>query len=247
MNISSRFTEFGMTGAFFWISQIVFFGLAYDQQLADLIPRWVSVWNSYQAGLPKVLEDSAGSLLTVFGVIGIFITGLILDLMGSYFAFSELTIFNRHLKRNQNWLNDMTRQCPENIQQDYRALRDNFDTHFIASPKKMWQRIGLADECKHIETFLFSFIHVYSSLSEMLVDTMHLWRTSRAISTTLLILAIEVIYLNIRGDLSDWTYIAAHLALFGLSAFITLRSYSRLCFTLFSLACATQSKSQPHH
>jgi len=242
MNISPRFTEFGMTGAFFWISQIIFFGLAYNQGLVDLIPQWVMVWDGYQAMLPNVLQESAGSLLTVFGVIGIFITGLMLDLMGSYFALSELTIFNRHLERNQSWLNDLTDQCPENIKHDYRTLRDLFDTDFIVSPKKVWERIGMADECKHIQTFLFSFIHVFSSMSEMLVDNMHLWRTSRAISTTLLILAIEVIYLNFSGDLSDWKYIAANLALFGLSAFITLRSYSRLCFTLFSLACTTQEK-----
>ena len=240
MNVSPRFTEFGMTGAFFWISQIIFFSAAYDQTLADLIPQWVTVWDNNQAQLPKVLQDAFGSLLTVFGVIGIFVTGLILDLIGSYFALLEMTIFNRHLKGNQDWLNNLSRQCPESIQRDYQVLRDAFETDFFVPPKKALERIGMARQYKHVQTFLFSYIHVFSSMSEMLVDNMHLWRTSRAISTTLLILAVEVILLKSHGDLSAWAYVVLHLILFGLSALITLRSYSRLCFTLFSLACATR-------
>ena len=97
-------------------------------------------------------------------------------------------------------------------------------------------------QCKHMQSFLFSYIHVFSSLSEILVDNMHLWRTSRAVSTTLLILAIEVIVLNFQRNLSDWAYMVGLITCFGLSAFITVRAYSRLCFTLFSLACATREK-----
>lgn len=243
MNISSRFTEFGMTGAFFWISQLIFFGLFNNQLLVDIIPQWVMVLDGYQPMIPAELHDTAGSLLTVFGVIGIFVTGLMLDLMGSYFAFSELSIFRNNIKRNQAWLNDLTKQCPENIRRDYQILRDHSDSTFLISPKEIWKRISMADEYKRIQTFLFSYIHVFSSMSETLVDNMHLWRTARAISTTLLILAVEVIYLNFLGDLLNWKYILANLVLFGLSAFITLRSYDRLCSTLFSLACATQEKA----
>lgn len=244
MNISPRFTEFGMTGAFFWISQTLFFGLGYGQTLVDIIPQWVKVWNGYQAMLPQVMQDTAGSLLTAFGIIGIFVTGLILDLLGSYFALLELTIFSRHLVRNRSWLDTLARQCPKNVKNDYEKLRDGFSTNFFVSPKKAWQRILMARECKHMQTFLFSYIHVFSSLSETLVDNMHLWRTARAISTTLLILAVEVIYLKYTGSiLTDWTLVSLNMILFVLSAFITLRSYIRLCFSLFSLACATYKKT----
>jgi len=243
MNISSRFTEFGMTGAFFWISQVLLFNLGLSQEMVDIIPQWVQVWGGYQGMLPNVVQDTAGSLLTAFGIIGIFVTGLILDLIGSYFAPLEMTIFNRHLKRNRGWLDTLSAQCPENVRCDYQTLRDHFATTLFVTPRQSWQRIRMARECQNIQTFLFSYVHVFSSLSETLIDNMHLWRTARAISTTLLILAFEVIYINYYGTIEQPTYIALNLGLFGLSAFLTLRSYSRLCFTLFSLACATQKKT----
>lgn len=244
MNISSRFTEFGMTGAFFWIGQMIFLSFFITVPAQENSPSWISLWNAYLSMLPKGMEDVPGSLLTVFGVIGIFVTGLILDLLGSYFALWELTIFNRHIKTNQDWLNALAAECPETIRQDYEALRDNFGTGFFVTYRKLRTRLGMSRQCKNIQTFLFSYIHVFSELSDMLVDNMHLWRTSRAISTTLLLLAFEVIYLNIHGNLSDLAYILANVLLFAISALLTLRSYSRLCFSLFSLACATRKKSQ---
>lgn len=243
MNISSRFTEFGMTGAFFWISQVLFLSLGLNHKMVEWIPQWVEVWNGYQGMLPDVVQNAAGSMLTAFGIIGIFVTGLILDLIGSYFAPLEMTIFNRHLKRNHGWLDELSSQCPENVRCDYQILRDQFVTGILRSPREGWQRIRMGRQYTHIQAFLFSYIHVFSSLSETLVDNIHLWRTARAISTTLLILALEVIYINYHGSLEQRTYIALNLGLFGLSAFLTLRSYSRLCFSLFSLACATKKRS----
>jgi hypothetical protein len=245
MNISPRFTEFGMTGAFFWIGQIIFFGLAYNQGLVDIIPQWVMVWDGYQTMLPEVLQQSAGTLLTVFGVIGIFITGLILDLTGSVFSFWETYVFNHHLRRNRDWLNNLADQCPENIKQDYRTLRDHIGTIFMFSPQKIWERFLLVRKRKHIQTFLFSYIHVFSSMPEILVDDMHLYRTSRTVSFILLILATEITFTTTYDSPLGGIYVVAY-AFLGLSALITLSSYNRLCFTLFSLACATREK-QPQN
>ena len=239
MKISTRFTEFGMTGAFFWITQILFFCIAYEQDPFTWLPGWIF---SQKINQSDILKDSLGSLLTVCGVIGIFITGLILDLLGSYFALSEMSLFNRHLKRNKGWLDELSGQCAESIKADYEMFRDHVGTSFVTSFKTAGQRIRLLGKCHRLQTYLSSYIHVFSSPSEMLVDHIHLWRTSRAISTTLLILAIEVLALKDHALASYGIMLVLYAILFAGSILITLKSYSRMCYTLFGLACATYSK-----
>lgn len=239
MNISPRFTEFGMTGAFFLLSQlgmIVF--LDSEMALAGAMQEWAKVVDVSQASLPKMLQESTKSLATVAGVISIFVAGLMLDLAGSYFAFLEMVVFSRHLRRNQVWLNDLAAHCQKNVQEDYRQLRDDFGTGFVVGPKKLWARIRMNQQYKNIQAFLFSYIHSFSSMSDTLVDNMHLWRTSRAISTTLLIVSVEIYFFKGQSHHVPWVF----AGLFLLSALITLRSYSRLCFSLFSLACVTLQK-----
>ncbi len=240
MNISPRFAEFGMTGAFFLISQLgVIVFLSSHGEFTILSQHWATVIDTFHSNLPEALRKSSDSLVTVIGVICIFITGLILDLIGSYFAFLEIIIFSRHIQRNQVWLNVLTYQVPGNVLNDYREYRDRFGSGFIVSLPRLWDRVCLSREYRNLQAFLFSYVQVFSSVSSVLDDNMHLWRTSRAISTTMLILAAEVIWVDALNDRFQFLYF---LLIFGVSALITLRSYSRLCFTLFSLASVTQEK-----
>jgi hypothetical protein len=244
MNISPRFTEFGMTGAFFLISQLaVLVFLSPSADSTSFNHHWSAVLDAFQGSLPKVLQESSDSLVTVIGVICIFITGLILDLIGSYFAFLEIIIFSRHIQRNRVWFDVLAAQFPERIQNEYLDFRDRFGEGFVVTLPKLWERIWLSPAYKNLQSFLFSYVQVFSSVSQMLDDNMHLWRTSRAISTTLLILAVEVFLFTTSSDRIQLLYF---LLFFGVSALITLRSYSRLCFTLFSLACVTHEKQSRH-
>jgi len=238
MNISPRFAEFGMTGAFFLISQLgVIVFLSSHGEFTILSHHWATAIDTFQRSLPAALQKSSDSLVTVIGVICIFITGLILDLIGSYFAFLESIIFSRHIQRNQVWIDALTNQIPGNILNDYREYRDRFGNGFIVSLPRLWDRVCLSRAYRNLQAFLFSYVQVFSSVSAVLDDNMHLWRTSRAISTTMLILAAEVFLIDALSDRFQFLYF---LLIFGVSALITLRSYSRLCFTLFSLASVTQ-------
>ncbi len=86
MNLSARFTEFALTGALFWIGQFIFFGFGYEQQLTTTPPAWMAVYSSYDAVLPEAIKDSIGIMLSAFGLIGIFVTGLIMDMFSVYFT-----------------------------------------------------------------------------------------------------------------------------------------------------------------
>jgi len=266
MNFGARFSEFGMTGAVFWIAQILLFTVGTGQLQGAEILGWVGEFVGTNNDKSSVLQSAAGSLLTVFGLIGIFVTGLILDMIGSIFFLREMRIFGRHINRNHDWLSHMTNQCSSAVIEDYQDFQPEFDDKKLTSQQKLkrsfkisfhYRRFLLRFHYRRLQTFLFSYIHIYSpnGSSEQLTDHIHVWRTSRAISTALFIVALEAVSLEsifhkaFEASHLDWrSMLILHFVLLGLSAMLTLKSYNRMCFSLFTLACATsshQSLSQP--
>ena len=247
MNISSRFSEFGLTGAFFWIAQIIYFSVVHDTEVLKYSPEWIATINQYQPlaeKLPQTFIDVTSSLLTAFGIIGIFVTGLILNLLGSYFFLFEDIYFNRHLDRNREWLEDMIGDCPGAVRDDYLKLREEFGTRIFVSPLKGFERARLTSCCTRVQSFLFSYIHVFgdNGSPETLGDHVHLWRTARAIGITFWVLAIEILTFGLHGP--GWWTAALGILLTLLGVYTTLRSYNRMCQTLFTLACATHGRQR---
>lgn len=247
MNISSRFSEFGMTGAFFWIAQLVYFAVIHDAKVLEFAPGWIEAINQYQPladKLPQTFVDVASSLLTAFGIIGIFVTGLILNLLGSYFFLFEDIYFNRHLHRNQGWLDKMIGGCPGAVHDDYIRLRKEFGNRIFVPFMQSVKRAQLTSCCTRVQSFLFSYIHVFgdNGSPDMLSDHVHLWRTARAIGITFWVLAIEILAFGLHG--SGWATAGTGIALFLLGIYTTLRSYNRMCQTLLTLACATYGRQQ---
>jgi len=243
MNLSARFTEFALTGAFFWIGQLIFFGFGYDRELMEILPRWMGVYYGYEVLLPEAIKGASSTMLSAFGLIGIFMTGLIMDMFSEYFTPFERIIFNRHIYRNQDWLNNATKDCSPTVHHDYQQLIEYFGYDYFPPISKSIKRIRLGRECQRIQAFLFSYIHAFSAnaASELLLDHLHHWRTSRSVSTVLIILGIESMYFNFFPG-SPWWAIALGCVFIIFSLSLTLKSYSRMCFSLFTLACATQGK-----
>lgn len=250
MNISSRFSEFGMTGAFFWIAQLIYIVIAHNAELLENAPTWLAHLDKYQPltlALPQTLTDVSVSLLTAFGIIGIFVTGLILNLLGSYFFLFEDIYFNRHLDKNHSWLDNMIQSCTGIVNDDYSTLRKDFGTQIFASLPVSIKRAKLTGCCTRVQSFLFSYVHVFGNngTPDMLSDHVHLWRTARAIGITFWVLSIEILVFFLRDDHgSANTAVIAAAVLFLLGIYTTLRSYNRMCHTLFTLACATFGSQQ---
>ncbi|HEC17948.1 MAG TPA: hypothetical protein ENI97_01235 [Gammaproteobacteria bacterium] len=269
MNFGARFSEFGMTGAVFWIAQILLFTVGTGHIHGADILAWTEHYVGTDSTQSSVLQDATGSLLTVFGLIGIFVTGMILDMIGSIFFMQEMRIFGRHINNNQDWLDGLAGQCPASINQDYEDFKSEFSESLTSlkerfrhlfDPRVFYRRLALRFHFRHLQTYLLSYIHVYSDngSSDQLMDHVHVWRTARAISMALFIIAIEAIYL-IKDFSFDWLFcegsdctrpewvsmILIHLALLGLAAMLTLKSYNRMCYSLFTLACATNNSKAP--
>jgi len=247
VNISARFTEFGMTGAFFWIAQLIYLALTHDDVILQAMPHWQAFFDQYQElgeSLPPALSETAGSLLTAFGLIGIFVTGLILNLLGSYFFAFENIFFARHLARNADWMSGMMRGCTGAVQEDYRLIRQQFGAGLFVALPQVWHRLRLSPACKRVQSFLFAFIHVFgdNGTPELLSDQVHLWRTARALGITFWFLSVEMLVLGHQDSTSVQLAWAALLFLLGI--YTTLRSYNRMCHTLFTMACATFNRQQ---
>lgn len=246
MNFGSRFTEFGMTGAFFWIGQLLVLVNIDNTSAGDFISYWANLSNEFYETIPEAFRDSTTTLLTTFGVIGIFVTGLILDLISAPYTLFENILLNRHIKKNNGWLEPLFKNFSREIHAIYQELLKAFYKPLAFSPANYVSRIKLIGPCKRIQSFLFSFIHIFSSnsTSNILTDNMHLWRTSRAISSTLLILAVEILLLQKGiGEISFFA-ILFYTTLMLLAFSLTGISYNRMCHSLFTLACVTQKKHE---
>lgn len=262
MNFGARFSEFGMTGAVFWIAQILLLTIGVGEESGQAVLNLLSNFIGDSESTSPILQSAAGSLLTVFGLIGIFITGLILDMMGSVFFMQEMRIFGEHISRNESWMSKMTKQCSSVLGDDYQDFRKEFsekDTSIksklaeLFDPKFHYRRFALRFHYRRLQTFLLSYIHVYSAngMSDQLTDHVHVWRTARAISMALFIVAIEVVAFDHfshtddeiphKAILDSTTALIMHWLLFAASALLTLKSYNRMCYSLFTLSCATNS------
>jgi len=100
MQISSRFTEYGLTGGFFWICQFIL--LWYSGKIQLLLSNLpiVHIPNEISQIASAAITGLVGSL----GIISVFVAGLLLDLLAVIFRPVEMRVFQRHLERNRSWL-----------------------------------------------------------------------------------------------------------------------------------------------
>jgi len=90
VQIGSRFTEYGLTGGFFWICQLLF--LAYSGQAKTLL--------SYLSTLerpPDWIWQIGSTAISALAIIVVFVAGLLLDLLAVYFKSMEMRVFYRTL------------------------------------------------------------------------------------------------------------------------------------------------------
>lgn len=261
MNISTRITEYSITGGLLWVNIFLFatlLNLPLDRlnwNGASLVwSGWIATLaplkSTMETALPSALQSSLGTLLGALVIIVIFFSGIVLDLLGPlFFVPFELYFFRKWLvRKNRDWLDRLIVDNGEFIAADYST--------FVGGRVIDW-RHPLAwfeqRRCFHkISAFLLSHIMVFSQAAALdeLMDRIHLWRTSRAISTSLVVLAVLLTFgplapisRGLEHDPRAWliaTVVPLLLTL--ISTIITLSTYSRMCLYLGSLAYSTTRK-----
>src|SRR6266496_11831 len=260
MNISTRITEYSITGGLLWVNVFLFatlVNLPVDQiTLNAALQKWVTWYAAMKplaatlTALPTTLQSSLGTLLGALAIIAIFISGILLDLIAPvFFVRVEFYFFRKCLvQKNRGWLDRLIAANGEFIAADYQT--------FVGGRVIDWKHPFAWFEQRRcfqkISAFLLSHIMVFSQAAalEELMDRIHLWRTSRAISTSMVVVAVLLTFSPLaplsRGLANDprlWmiaTVIPLLLTL--ISALITLGTYSRMCLFLCSLTYSTMRR-----
>ena len=261
MNISTRITEYSITGGLLWVNIFLFttlINMKLDHlSVGDVVLVW-SGWlaaftplkSTLETALPSALQGSLGTLLGALMIIVIFFSGILLDLIAPvFFVPFELYFFRKWLvKKNRVWLDHLIGGHREFIETDYRAFIDGRVIDWKHPLAWFEQR-----RCFHkLSAFLLSHVMIFSQAAalEELMDRIHLWRTSRAISTSMVVLAVLLTFITV-APFSEGQEHAPELWLIAtvtpilltlLSAVITLGTYSRMCLFLGSLVYTTMQK-----
>jgi hypothetical protein len=130
MDIKERFSEFGITGAFFWMIQIVVIFLASKNPLA-LWNNWMDGITPFFDAIPDALKISVSGVFGVLGIMIIFVFGLLLDLLGSLYTATEMFLFRQQLEKNRSWFDSYMEKEKDFIGDDY--------IRFLNHPADYWK------------------------------------------------------------------------------------------------------------
>ncbi len=194
MQISDRFVDYGVVGAFFLIVQYVL--LALWGQAGWIINHL----SALAQPIPTQLTIPVATLLTILGIIGIFFFGLFFDLFTIFSFPLEIFVFYNFFKDNQGWLEKMQEQ------DKWSFLEKNIKNFPTTSndPKSKLRFIFLFLHPSHLHDvqasyyrlryFLNSFILLNSGVTQFdeLTDQKHMWRTSRAIFSASVICSLSL-------------------------------------------------------
>jgi hypothetical protein len=223
MLISDKYSEYGVTGAFFWVTQL-FVILVISEKPLEIWRAWMMIIEPFFEVIPATLKVSIAGVLAALGIMAIFVAGLLLDLLGSYYIIPETFIFRHQIEKNRDWLSHF-------VEENSSFIKEDFD-YFLTHPENFWKfekyRFGIfpgtsprsylpfqkrvlppkdyqeyqnlyrfAESYNRLQSLLMSYISVNPVTPNMnaFYDQIQLWRTSKAISFALLIVAIEI-FLN---------------------------------------------------
>lgn len=250
LGFRARFAEYGITGGFFLVTQLLIFGVFFP------VVHIESTRFTYLADLIKnnaVLAPAIQTLVISLSILSIFLIGLALDLLGSPSSMVEERVFRDKLSGREKWVEKLIRADLPDYEDEYRAVTERKQTDgessFLAILRQIWQSHQLF---RRVEFILVAKVLASNVKTEMLADNISMCRISRGIATTLFILYIEVTNFGARhyqessqyllpfGGLINFIFsfvlfFLLGALLFAIAYLITLAAYSRFTLTLFSL------------
>jgi len=257
---------YAYTGGFFiFVQMTLLVWLIPDSYIANLSSS-TKLTSEQIADLAPAIQSALTSLLVAVALLSIFFFGVILDLIGSLYVFWEVRVFHEYVKRNKNWLIDYMRaNFGTYIQDDFNNILSQVFYSFYSNITFSWLRLWRRSERESIYQDLKAFsllaakqraeqiliLHAFNcqnaSCINLLNERLELCRFSRAITTSLLITALEMYLLTTyRLYNRPPTLYLVSIIIFVmtmLAVFMTIRAYSRLCLTLFAMVY-TQMRSE---
>lgn len=263
----TRFAEYGITGGFFIVTQIVMFGWLVPDGPAYVAIVFGSFFTTISTAVPTPAQPALQSLVVALALLSVFIAGLLLDLVGSYSIVDEASLFRDHLIKNRLWVSKLIETELSNYAHDYafflrieRTLnapsgwRKSIASLALwrADVRRAWRRSRFGSVRRmqkpflRLEAGLIARIVASGTKTDLLVEQLSVCRMARAIVVALTLMLIEVavfvvpvsFWLKSEGN---YFFLAQLLSpvFTWVSVFISKAAYSRLCLILFSLLYAS--------
>lgn len=245
----TQLTDYGVTGGVLLLNLFIFatlLGLQMDHH--DItFPQAIALWQHWAERFVtlsapfignKLLEPMVSTFLTTLAVILIFCTGLLLELTAPWvFSVFEILAFKRWLlRKDYEWLSELMQRHHVLTGEDYQRFVN--DPPWTLWPPQRWmtQRMRYT----RLQSFIFAylFFNAHGASVEQLQDQTRLWRTSRAISASMIFLGVALTsYAQDGGNIGEQILIVIGIpaVLFTVSALTTFTIHTRLCMTMCSL------------
>ncbi len=251
MKAAVRFAEYSLTGGFFWLGVFLFLTLLHLETRGDWLTNLSLLWQHWLQHLGRLTGQVQGlqTLSASLTLLVVFATGLILDLLAPFlYAPLEVATMRRMLQADdQQWLTELTRRHRAYLGTTVEDLRDqpSFSWH---DPR---QALRQRRRYERLRAFLLAhlFVHTPDAHLEDVLDQLRLWRTARALSLSLALLALFlalVVTLAEPGSSAsrygEPIAIVLPSTLFLVSLFINHLTFHRLCTTLFALSYHAQQR-----
>ena len=122
LGTGARYAEYGITGGFFLFTQILILGFAYPGLVAHSTDTLTGLLAAIYGKVPIAAQPAIQSLLVALALLSVFITGLLLDLVGSVFVIWEAWIFRKQIKKNAAWIENYFTTEMRDYAEDYKAF-----------------------------------------------------------------------------------------------------------------------------
>jgi len=230
--LSTRFTEYGLTGTFFIITQILLFYNLHDSTLYDQVVTYIG---NFHNSIGLLSSENTSSLLTALAFVSVFVIGLSLDLLGSIFLQREMQCLALEIKKNSSWLDNFVKQNSEYMAQNYTQVLQS-----VSQTKKLSQlfsHLKTMNNADRVRSFFISYVLVNlgKDKSQILIEQIHLWRTGRVVSVIIWVFSAEILFMEYLSSSFSYTTFGIIILSLLIATFLARSAYERMLTTLFSL------------
>lgn len=230
--LSTRFTEYGLTGTFFIITQILLF---YNLQDSSLYGDVITYLGNFHNSIGLLSSENTSSLLTALAFVSVFVIGLSLDLLGSVFLKKEMHCFALEMKKNVTWLSAFVEKNKNYMADDYTQILNTFGNTKVFT--SLFSYIKTISNVDRVRSFFISYVLVNlgNDKSQILIEQIHLWRTGRVVSVIIWVFSAEILLIEYFSSSFSYSTFGVIVVSLIVSTYLARSAYQRMLTTLFSL------------
>ncbi|MGC2164537.1 MAG: hypothetical protein WA632_00830 [Gallionella sp.] len=244
-----RYADYAIVGGLFWIGMFVtsvasiYFNVGSSDNLIKLIATVDALQATHLINLHDSIFDSIfSSMLSALGVIAVFCTGMLIDLVSPAFtAPFEIYYFKRFtLERECGFIEKVFKgDTTSSMFRDYELLATTPILFYKGNNFNQWfmQRRRYTKVLRLLITYCLQ--NSEAGVLEELKDRLVFWRTGRALGGSIVLVALTVNVLLMFSKNIDLRHQLAGIALlavlWGISGVFVMGQYTRMCNTLKSI------------